>query len=82
MKEKSKKILYRTLKITWIIIGIFILFMTALIYIVMNSGTGQGLIVGIILFSAGVYSLFVYILITLLFLFFKWLIKKIKGKNK
>lgn len=77
----TKKILYRILKVIWIFIGISITIITSLIYSKMNSPTGLGIIVWVILFTIGIYSLFFYIGITLLFLVIKWLVKKIR-KNK
>lgn len=79
---KTKKIGYRILKVVWSLIGIFLVLFTSLIYSKMNSPTGLGIIVWVILFTIGIYSLFFYIGITLLFLVIKWLIKKFRGKRK
>ncbi len=80
-KQKIKKILYRILKIIWILIGIFILLITGLLYMKMYSGVGLGVIAVALLFAVGVYILFIYIVITLLFLLIKWIIKKFRKKS-
>lgn len=76
------------LKVIWVIIGIFLLIMTIFMGVKMStfSGSGFGGVVGAI----GIAMLFVtiaaifsvYIIITVLFLFIRWLIKKIKNKRK
>ena len=68
-KSKTQKIIYRTLKIMWGIIGILILFWTSFWYIkVLTIGELGGVIAGTILFALGFYLLGIYIGITLLFL--------------
>ena len=78
-KSKTQRIIYRTLKIMWGIIGILILFWTSFWYIkVLTIGELGGVIAGTILFALGFYLLGIYIGITLLFLLIKWIIKKLK----
>lgn len=78
MNTKTKKIGYKILKIIWAFIGILTLLFTGLIYLKMNSPTGLGIIMWVILFTIGFYSLFLYVGITLIFLIIKWLTKKIR----
>lgn len=82
MNDKTKKWAYRILKIVWALIGVFISVFTISVYLKMNSPIGLGIIAWVILFTIGLYSFFFYIGITILFLFLKWLIKKIRQKNK
>ncbi|VVB83277.1 Uncharacterised protein [uncultured archaeon] len=77
-----KKLGYKILKLTWGIIGIVISVFTFLMYLRMNSPIGLGIVGWVILFSIGIYSMFLYIVITFLFLIIKWIIKKIKGRKK
>jgi len=78
-KSKTQKIIYRTLKIMWGIIGILILFWTSFWYIkVLTIGELGGVIAGTILFALGFYLLGIYIGITLFFLLIKWIIKKLR----
>lgn len=81
MNTKTKRVLYRLLKIIWIFIGISIAIITSLIYSKMNSPTGLGIIVWVILFTIGIYSFFFYVGVTLLFLLIKWVVKKIRKKK-
>jgi len=80
MNNKNKKILYRILKLVWALIGISITIFTFLIYLKMVSPIGLGIVAWVILFSVGIYSMFLYIIITLLFLIIKWIVKKVKKK--
>jgi hypothetical protein len=81
MTPKTKKISYRILKVIWFLIGFLILLITFLLYLKMYSASGLGVIAVALLFSVGIYSLFIYIGITLLFLIIKWLIKKIRKRK-
>ena len=81
MKNKSKKIGYKILKIVWIIAGILISIWTAYWFVRVRIFNDYGLVVNVIMFAAGFYSLFVYIAITLLFLLIKFVTKKIKKKK-
>jgi len=76
----NKKTLSKILKLTWGLIGIVISVFTFLIYLKMISPIGLGIVGWVILFSIGIYSMFIYIVITLLFLIIKWIIKKVKKK--
>lgn len=80
MKSKTKKMLYRILKLVWIIIGVLNLIFIGLIYNKMLSPTGLGIILWVVLFSYGIYFFILYIGTTILFLFIKWLIKKFRKK--
>ena len=80
ISAKNKKLSYRILKIIWALIGILISVFTFLIYLKMTSPIGLGIVAWVILFSAGIYSMFIYIVITLLILIIKWIVKKIKKK--
>lgn len=79
--KKTQKILYKILKIIWIIIGVLISVWTGSIYLKMSSPTGLGVIAGIILFTIGIYAIFIYAGITLLFLLIKFIVKRIIRKN-
>ena len=81
MKNKSKKIGYKILKIVWIIAGILISIWTTYWFVRVRIFNDYGLVVNVIMFAAGFYSLFVYIAITLLFLLIKFVTKKIKKKK-
>jgi len=82
MNPKTKKILYKIFKAIWIIIGIFLLFWTILIYLKMTSPMEIGIIGWIILFTIGFYLLSIYAAMTILFLLIKLIIKIIKRKKK
>ncbi len=69
---------YKILKITWMIIGIIITLFTSLLFIKMHTCQTLGVIGAALLFLAGIYALFFYILITIIFIIIKWLIKKLK----
>mgnify|MGYP001592159811 CR=1 FL=1 len=81
MKPKTKKIINRILKIIWIVIGVLISLWTIYFYLKMNSANGLGIIALVISFTLGFYTLILYVGITLLFLFVKWIIKKIKKRR-
>ncbi len=81
MNQKAKKILYRIFKIIWIAVGILIALITFLLYLKMYSTSGLGVIAVALLVAAGVYALFIYAGITILFLLIKFIIKLI-GKRK
>ncbi len=78
---KTKKTLYRILKILWFAFGGLIVFWTISWAIKMNSVDSFGVIIVAVLFAVGVYSLAIFIVITLLFLLIKWIIKKCKKKK-
>lgn len=82
IKNKSKKTLYRILKITWGLVGILISIWTAYWFVRVKIFNDYGLIVNVIMFASGLYSLFIFIGITLLFLIIKWIVKKIRGRKK
>lgn len=79
MKSKTKKIIYRIIKIIWFSIGGIIalwnLFWFIKIITIENIG---GVIAGAVLFGAGLYWLLIFILITAIFLLIKSLICKSK----
>ncbi len=87
MKQETKKILCRILKIIWIAIGISISFVAISLWIKLSSLNGSGMsgigaAIGLaLLVAASIYFLLIYIGITLLFLFIKWLIKKIRKRK-
>ncbi len=81
-KQKVRKILYRILKIIWIVIGIFILLITGLLYTKMYSGIGLGVIAIALLFAVGLYIFFIYIGITFIFLLVRWIIKTVRKRKK
>ncbi len=81
MKAKTKKILYKILKIIWFIIGGFILLWTIFFFIKMYTIDTLGVLAGVILFAAGIYMLAIYLIITFLFLLIKWIVKKCKKKK-
>ena len=72
---KPKKTIKRALITSWIVIGIFLLVWTGLVYIKMNSPTEMGIVGWVILFTLGIYALILYAGITILFLLIKLLVK-------
>jgi len=74
MNIKTKNIL----KIVWSSVGIIIAIAVIAIYFKMNSPTGLGIVKWVIRFTIGIYSLFLYVGITLSVLLIKWLAKKLK----
>lgn len=81
MKQKTKKVIYKALKIIWFVLGGLVLLSTLLFLIKMNTINGWESIGAAIFFILGIYALAIYLIITLLFLLIKWLIKKIKSKK-
>lgn len=83
MNSKTKKTPYRILKVIWALIGISLLIWTISTFTSIHSVNNLGVIVWVVLFTIGLYSLFIYSGITILFLLIKWIIKKIiKVKDK
>ena len=80
MKTKTKKRIWKITKITWFIIGGFILSWTLILLIAMLRSSDFMLIVAALLFITGIYTLGIFIVITLLFILTKWVIKKLKKK--
>jgi len=80
--RKAKKVSNRIFWIIWIIIGFLISLWTASVYLKMNSPTGLGIIGWVILFTIGIYLLFLYTGITLLILLIKFIIKRLKKFRK
>lgn len=86
--EKTKKILYRILKTIWISLGILLAIVTISMWIKMSTYSGSGFsgvgaTIGLALLAAAMIYIFsIYLGITLLFLFIKWLIKKIRKRRK
>ena len=78
---KTKKILYRILKILWFAFGGLIVFWTIFWYIKSHTINSLGVLATVILFATGIYMLMIFGAITLLFLFIKWLIKKFRKKR-
>ena len=81
MKNKTKKILWKSSKITWFIFGALLLSWTLLWFIGIHFLRNSNVLTGIILFVWGLVILGSYIIITILFLLIKWLIKKFKKKK-
>ncbi len=81
MKQKTKKIIWKIFKIIWFTFGGFILLITLLLLIRMNTIKGWGSIGAALLLAVGVYAIGIFLLITILFLLIRWIIKKIKRKN-
>lgn len=89
MKQKTKKRLGKARKIAnrifwiiWIIFGFLISLWIGLVYLKMNSTTGMGIIGWVIMFTLGIYLLFLYIGITLLILLIKFIIKMIRRRKR
>ena len=80
MKTKTKSLIWKTSKIIWFVLGGFILFFTLIFLIKMQTASGLGVIGVALLFAAGLYTLVIFIAITLLFLLIKWIIKRINKK--
>ncbi|MBA7523010.1 hypothetical protein ES705_15133 [subsurface metagenome] len=81
MKNKTKALTWKIAKIIWFIIGGFILFWTIFFFIKMHTIQSLGVIGTALLFGVGLYTLVIFIVITLLFLLIKWLIKKFHRTN-
>lgn len=81
MKNKTKKILWKSSKITWFTFGALILLWILLWFIGIHFLRNSNVLTGIILFVWGLVILGAYIIITILFLLIKWLIKKFKKKK-
>lgn len=76
-----KKLLYKSGKITWTLIGIIIIAWTIFWYYKIKTiGNLGGVLAGTILLGTGIYALMFYMLITILFIITKFLIKKRKKK--
>jgi hypothetical protein len=80
-RTNLKKIAFNLLKITWGIIGIFIIFWTSFWYIKMKTINTLGVIALAVLFASGIYMLMFYMGLTILFFIIYLLIKKLKKKN-
>ena len=79
MKEKTKKIIYKTIKAIWFTKGTLILAWTLFWFIkIQTIGDLGGVLAGTVLFASGIYLLAIYLAITLLFLLIKWIVKKIR----
>ncbi len=78
---KTKSIIYKILKIIWLALGGLILFWTIFWYIKTLTINSLGVLATAVLFASGIYMLSIFIVITLLFLFTKWIIKKYKKKK-
>jgi hypothetical protein len=74
IKKKTKKILYRTLKIVWYVLGILILVWNVFWFIKVKIMNDYGMVRNVILFTLGIFMLVVYLLILLI----KWIIKKLR----
>jgi len=81
MEVKTKKRIYRIIKIIWFIILGFILLWTLFFFIKMQTINTLGVIGVALLFATGIYMLIIFIGITLLFLLIKWIIKKIRKRK-
>ncbi len=87
MKTKTKKILYKVLKIIWIIFGIFLALLLLLSFIKTQTYSGSGIsgiggAIGVALFFAiAVIALSIYGGLTLIFLIIKFVYKKWKKKK-
>jgi len=80
MEMKTKKRIYRIVKIIWFIILGFILLWTIFFFIKMYTINTLGVIAVALLFATGIYMLIIFVGITLLFLLIKWIVKKWKKK--
>jgi hypothetical protein len=74
MNKKTKRILYRTLKIVWYVLGILILTWNIFWFIRVKIMNDYGMVRNVILFTLGIFMLVVYLLILLI----KWIIKKLR----
>lgn len=81
IKLGKEKIANRIFWVIWIIIGILISLWTGSIYLKMNSPIGMGIITWVIMFTIGIYLLFLYAGATLLILLVKFIIKIIRRKK-
>ncbi len=87
MKPKTKKRIYKIMKIVWFIIGIFLALILLLVFIRTKTFSGSG-VAGIggaiglaILLAVSLISFFIFVGITLLFVLIKWIVKKWKKKK-
>ncbi len=81
MKIKTKKRIYRITKIVWFIIGGFIFLWTVFWFVKAHTLHDFSVLAATILFAIGLYGVFIFIGITLLFLLIKWIVKKLKKRN-
>jgi hypothetical protein len=77
MNNKTKKIVYRILRIVWYILGLLILTWNIFWFIKVKILNDYELVRNVILFTLGIFVLIIYLLISLI----KWLIKKIRKKK-
>lgn len=81
MNKKTKEKLNVAVKTTWIMVGFVILLLIGVFYLEMNSPTGIGIVSWVIHFAIGIYSLILYVIITGIFLFIKWVMKNRRKKK-
>jgi len=74
---EKESLLWKTTKIIWLIIGILILLWTGFWFVKMFTMQTVGVIATVVLFAAGVYLFFGFILITIAFLILRFFIRKI-----
>lgn len=82
MQTKTKKILWKLLKVIWFIAGALILFWTLFWGVEIHLIQNVSVIIGIIFFVWGLGILGAYILITVLFLLIKWIVKIVNKLKK
>ena len=75
MNSKQKNPVKKALIASWIVIGIFLLVWTGIVYIKMNSPAEMGIVGWVIMFGIGLYALALYAGITVIILFIKLLVK-------
>ncbi|VVB82026.1 Uncharacterised protein [uncultured archaeon] len=73
MNKTTKEKFNVAVKTAWIIVGFLILLLIGVFYLEMNSPTGIGIVKWVVHFAIGVYSFILYIVITGIVLFIKWL---------
>ncbi|MDD5012314.1 MAG: hypothetical protein PHQ66_01555 [Candidatus Nanoarchaeia archaeon] len=87
MNTKTKKIIKKIFKIIWIILGGFLTIIFLLAFIKMKTFSGSGMsgiggAIGVALLFMITGGMFIiYIGTTILFLFIRWLIKRLKKKK-
>jgi hypothetical protein len=80
MREKDKKLLYKILKIIWIVIGILTLIWNIYWFVRVKIMYDYTFIINVMMFAFGVMALVLYAVSTLLFLLIKFIVKRVRKK--
>ncbi|MEK6913717.1 MAG: hypothetical protein AABW47_03545 [Nanoarchaeota archaeon] len=80
MKPKPKKMAYKILKVSWVILGILVLIWNIYWFVRVKIMYDYTFIINVMMFAFGVIALISYAVSTFLFLLIKFIIKKVKKK--